>query len=63
MFSFWGLSRTLPNISELEAWYILMEGSTRRMASSIRVTPRAVNSPVSTGWFQLVGTKDWAARL
>ena len=27
------------------------------MASSTRVTPRAVNSPVSTGCFQLVGTK------
>src|SRR6185437_5769043 len=33
------------------------------MASSSRVTPRAVVSPVSTGWLQLVWTKDWAARL
>jgi len=34
-----------------------------RMASSTRVTPTAVNSAVSTGWSQEVGTKDWAARL
>ena len=33
------------------------------MASSIRVTPMAVNSLVKTGCFQLVGTKLWAARL
>ena len=33
------------------------------MASRSRVTPRAVVSPVSTGWLQLVCTKDWAARL
>ena len=29
----------------------------------MRVTPSAVNSPVSTGWFHDVGTNDWAARL
>ena len=34
-----------------------------RMASSMRVTPSAVNSPVSTGWVKLVGTKLCAARL
>jgi hypothetical protein len=34
-----------------------------RMASSSRVTPKAVVSPVSTGWVKDVWTKDWAARL
>ena len=34
-----------------------------RMASRMRVTPRPVISPVSTGWSKLVWTKDWAARL
>ena len=34
-------------------------GPSSRIASSIRVTPMAVNSPVSTGCFQLVGTKLW----
>ena len=34
-----------------------------RIASSIRVTPTAVNSAVRTGWFQEVGTKLCAARL
>ena len=38
-------------------------GADGRMASSRRVTPRAVNSPVSTGWLHEVGTKDMAARL
>ena len=33
------------------------------MASSRRVTPSAVVSPVSTGWLQLVWTNDCAARL
>jgi hypothetical protein len=33
------------------------------MASSMRVTPMAVNSPVSTGCCHEVGTNDWAARL
>ena len=40
-----------------------MGQSARRTASSTLVTPRAVNSPVSTAWAQEVGTKDWAARL
>ena len=34
-----------------------------RMASSRRVTPSAVVSPVSTGWPNEVWTNDWAARL
>ena len=34
-----------------------------RMASSSRVTPRAVTSPVRTGWANEVCTNDWAARL
>ena len=34
-----------------------------RMASSRRVTPSAVISPVSTGWLNEVCTNDWAARL
>ena len=34
-----------------------------RMASSNRVTPRPVTSPVSTGWPKLVCTKLCAARL
>ena len=34
-----------------------------RIASSSRVTPRAVNSLVITGWEKLAGTKLWAARL
>ncbi len=29
----------------------------------MRVTPRPVTSPVSTGWPKLVWTNDWAARL
>ena len=29
----------------------------------MRVTPRPVISPVSTGWLKLVCTNDWAARL
>ena len=34
-----------------------------RIASSIRVTARAVVSPVRTGWLHEVWTNDWAARL
>ena len=33
------------------------------MASSSRVTPKPVTSPVSMGWSQETGTKDWAPRL
>jgi hypothetical protein len=40
-----------------------MVGSTMRMASRRRVTPRAVISPVSTGWLNEVCTKDCEARL
>ena len=34
-----------------------------RTASSIEVTPTAVNCAVMTGWRQDAGTKDVAARL
>ena len=34
-----------------------------RIASSSRVTPSPVTSPVSTGWLKLVCTKLCAARL
>jgi hypothetical protein len=37
--------------------------STSRPPSSSRVTPSAVNSPVSVGCSQLVGTNDCRARL
>ena len=40
-----------------------MAGSTARTASSTRVTPCELNSPVSIGWSQEAGTNDIAARL
>jgi hypothetical protein len=40
-----------------------MSGSTMRTASRSRVTPRAVDSAVRTGWENDVCTNDWAARL
>ena len=35
----------------------------RQILSILYLTPKAVTSPVNAGWFQEVGTKDWAARL
>jgi hypothetical protein len=40
-----------------------MSGFTVRIPSSMRVTPSAVISPVSSGWLHDVGTNDCAARL
>ena len=53
-----GTSTTLPNISlRARPGRSGCPGSTMRMASSMRVTPRPVISPVSTGWLNDVCTK------
>jgi hypothetical protein len=51
-----GAVAAFPNISDDDAWYRRMSGSTIRTASSRRVTPSAVTSPVRTGCAKLAAT-------
>src|SRR5574340_855384 len=52
-----------PKISLDDAWYMRIDESTARIASSSAVTPTAANSAVRTGSSHDAGTNDGDARL
>ena len=58
-----GTSFGSPKISLDDAWYMRVDGSTARIASSSAVTPTAANSAVRTGSSHDIGTNDGDARL